>query len=299
MKTLFILTGPTGVGKTQIALQLATRAASPIINADSRQIYREIPLGTAAPTAEDQARIKHYFVGTKSVKDYYSAAEFERDVMALLPSLFKQHNVVVMTGGSMMYIDAVCHGIDDMPTVGEELRNELQQRLKNEGLDALLSELRLLDPEYYKEVDHKNTRRIMHALEICYQTGYPFSSFRTNQKKIRPFNVVKVGLWRERTDLFCRINQRAEKMLEAGWLQEVEQVKAYREYNALNTVGYKELFKVIDGEWELPFALARLQKNTRVYAKKQITWLKKDPDVQWVHADEAHKAVQLIDALYK
>ena len=278
--------GPTGVGKTELSLVLAERLGSPIINADSRQIYKDIEIGTASPTAEDLARVEHFFVHTLALDEYYSAAEYEKDVMQLLPRLFETHDTVLLSGGSMMYVDAVTKGIDDIPTVDEETRSVLHERLEKEGLEPLLAELKLLDPLYYEIVDKRNHKRVVHALEICYMTGKPFTSFRTNSMKKRPFRIVKFGLRRERENLFARINARVDKMMEDGLLDEARRVYPLRELNALNTVGYKEMFKVIDGEWELPMAVERMKKNTRVYAKKQMTWYKHDADIHWLDADQ-------------
>ena len=285
-KTLQVILGPTGVGKTAYALRQAERLGCPILNADSRQLYRQLPIGTAAPTAEEQARVRHYFVGTLDLEQTYSAAQYEADALALLDALFRDHDTVVLSGGSMLYIDAVCRGIDDIPTVQPETRFHLRQRLEAEGLEVLLAELRLLDPVYYAECDRRNTQRVVHALEICYQTGRPFSAFRTGQVAQRPFRIEKIGLWRERPVLFDRINSRVGAMVEAGLVEEARSVLPFRHLNALNTVGYKELFQYFDGQWTLDFALEKIRRNTRVYAKKQLTWFKKDPDVRWVNLDE-------------
>ena len=284
MPTLIVLTGPTASGKTAAALPDAEHFHAPILNADSRQIYRDIPIGTAAPTAEEQARVPHYFVGTLALADYYSAARYEAEVMELLPRLFAERDVVVMSGGSMMYIDAVCNGIDDITTISEETRTMMRTRYEQEGLEPLLAELRLADPEYYAQCDRRNYRRIIHALEVIYQSGKPFSSFRRGEVRERPFRIIKIGLQRPRPELFARINARVGQMMEQGWLDEVRRVMPYRHCNALNTVGYKELFQVLDGTWSLDFALARIAKNTRVYAKKQITWFAKDPAIHWLDA---------------
>ena len=285
-KTLQVILGPTGVGKTAYALRQAERLGCPILNADSRQLYRQLPIGTAAPTAGEQARVRHYFVGTLDLEQTYSAAQYEADALALLDDLFRDHDTVVLSGGSMLYIDAVCRGIDDIPTVQPETRLHLRRRLEAEGLEALLAELRLLDPVYYAECDRRNTQRVVHALEICYQTGRPFSAFRTGQVAQRPFRIEKIGLWRERPVLFDRINRRVGAMVEAGLIEEARSVLPFRHLNALNTVGYKELFQYFDGQWTLDFALEKIRRNTRVYAKKQLTWFKKDPDVRWVNLDE-------------
>ena len=285
-KNLLVLLGPTGVGKTELSLQLAEHFKCPIINADSRQIYQDISIGTAAPTAEELARVKHYFVHTLRLDEYYSAAEYEKDVLALLSELFQVHETVVLSGGSMMYIDAVTKGIDDIPTVDEETRALMRERYEKEGLEPLLAELKLLDPQYYELVDKRNHKRVVHALEICYMTGKTYTSFRTNTLKERPFRMVKFGLMREREYLFARINARVDKMMQEGLMEEVKRVYPLRHLNSLNTVGYKELFKVLDGEWELPMAVERIKKNTRVYAKKQMTWYKHDADIHWLDADK-------------
>lgn len=285
-KNLLVLLGPTGVGKTELSLQLAEHFKCPIINADSRQIYQDISIGTAAPTAEELARVKHYFVHTLRLDEYYSAAEYEKDVLALLSELFQEHETVVLSGGSMMYIDAVTKGIDDIPTVDEETRALMRERYEKEGLEPLLAELKLLDPQYYELVDKRNHKRVVHALEICYMTGKTYTSFRTNTLKERPFRMVKFGLMREREHLFARINARVDKMMQEGLMEEVKRVYPLRHLNSLNTVGYKELFKVLDGEWELPMAVERIKKNTRVYAKKQMTWYKHDADIHWLDADK-------------
>lgn len=297
MKTLFVLLGPTAVGKTELALQLAERIGSPILNADSRQIYRGLTIGTAAPTPEQLARVHHEFVGILDVTEYYSAARYEADVLRRTDQLFQTHDTLLLSGGSMMYIDAVCHGIDDIPTITPETREHLRQRLQTEGLDTLKAELRLLDPEYYAQADLKNTKRIVHALEVCYQTGRTFTSFRTATHKERPFRIVKLGLRRERADLFDRINHRVDQMIADGLLDEARRMLPYRHENALNTVGYKEMFQVLDGTWDLPFATERLKKNTRVYAKKQMTWFSKDTDIQWFHPDDTPSLFQAALAL--
>ena len=301
MKTLIVILGPTGVGKTELSLRIAEQFGSCIISADSRQFYRDIPIGTAAPTPDQLARVKHYFVGTLGLEDYYSASQYEVDTLKLLSQLFEQQEVVVMSGGSMMYIDAVCNGIDDIPTVTDETRQMVRSRYEAEGLETLVSELRILDPAYYDRVDRKNTARVLHALEICYQTGHTFTSFRTGKKKLRPFNIIKVGLNRPRPELFDRINHRVSAMMDEGLLDEVQRVLPFRNCNSLNTVGYKELFNYLDGEWELDFALDRMRKNTRVYAKKQLTWFKRDESVCWFHPEEHSICDRLHDivAAYK
>lgn len=285
MKTLVVLLGPTAVGKTELSLSLAKLLSSPIISADSRQIYKTLSIGTAAPTEEQLREVKHYFVHQLELDEYYSAAQFESDVLSLLKEHFETHDYALMSGGSMMYIDAVCKGIDDIPTISDDVRDMLRERLAQEGLDALKAELRIIDPEYYAIADLKNPKRIVHALEIYYQSGIPFSRLRTNTQKERPFRIVKIGLTRSRELLFQRINQRVDEMMQLGLMDEVRSVYPLRHLNSLNTVGYKELFKVLDGEWELSMAVERIKKNTRVYAKKQMTWFKHDTDIHWLNLD--------------
>ncbi|MBR5654285.1 MAG: tRNA (adenosine(37)-N6)-dimethylallyltransferase MiaA [Prevotella sp.] len=286
--TLFVVLGPTGVGKTETTLVLAERLGIPIINADSRQLFAEIPIGTAAPTYEQQQRVKHFFVGTLHLSDYYSASMYENDVLRLLSedSHFTHSPYALLSGGSMMYIDAVCEGIDDIPTVDSDTRSLMKERLSSEGLERLCEELRVLDPDYYSIVDQKNPRRVVHALEICYMTGKPYSHFRRKERKERPFKVVKIGLTRPREELYARINRRVEMMMESGLLDEVRCVLPYRNENALNTVGYKELFDYFDGLCTLENAVERIQNNTRKYCRKQLTWFKKDPSTKWFHPDD-------------
>lgn len=283
---LYVLLGPTAVGKTELALQIAEKLGSPILNCDSRQIYRGMEIGTAAPTPEQQQRVKHYFVGTRDIGSYYSAAQYEQDVLSLVRELSHEHRSLLLSGGSMMYIDAVCNGIDDIPTVDAEVRETLRQRLNNGEIDEMRNELRLLDPAYYREADTRNPKRVVHALEVCYTSGRPYSSFLTKERKPRPYDVVKIGLRRERQELFDRINQRVDAMMAAGMLDEVSRLRPFRHENALNTVGYKELFHYLEGEWELPFAIEKIKKNTRDYAKKQMTWFAHDNEIKWFHPDE-------------
>lgn len=285
MKTLIVILGPTGVGKTERSLDVAELVGSPIINADSRQLYRDIPIGTAAPTAEEQARVAHHFVGILPLDEYYSAARYESEALLLMEQLFKRHDVLVMSGGSMLYIDAVCRGIDDIPTIDDDTRETMRRRLSEEGLPALADELRRLDPEYAATADLQNPKRVVHALEICHMTGRTYTSFRTGAAKERPFRIIKIGLRREREDLFARIGRRVDAMMQAGLLEEVRRVSPYRHFNALNTVGYKEIFNHLDGEWTLDFAVEKIKRNTRVYAKKQMTWFNKDAATRWFHPD--------------
>ena len=288
MQTLFVVTGPTAVGKTDVTLHLAEMLGVPVINADSRQMYAEIPIGTAAPTPSQMARVKHLFVGTLHLTDYYSASKYESDVLSLLqpPGELSHSPHALMSGGSMMYIDAVCDGIDDIPTIDDETRRLLKQRLETEGLERLLEELRVLDPEYYQIVDRKNTRRVVHALEICYMTGRTYTSFRTNTPRERPFNVVKIGLNRDRAELYERINQRVEDMVENGLVEEARSVYHLKGVNALNTVGYREMFDYFEGKYTLEEAVERIQGNTRRYCRKQLTWLKRDQRIKWFHPDD-------------
>lgn len=295
-KNLIVLLGPTGVGKTKLSLRLAKYFGSPIINADSRQLYRDIPIGTAAPSLEEQQSVKHYFVGTLGLEDYYSAAQYEEDVMQLLGNLFEKQNVALLSGGSMMYIDAVCKGIDDIPTIDKETREQLRQRYETEGLEKLAAELRLLDPEYYAVCDVKNPKRVVHALEICYMTGRSYTSFRVRKEKKRPFNIIKIGLCRPREELYERINSRVDQMVEQGLLEEVQRVLPFRDCNSLNTVGYKELFKYLDGEWDLDFALDKIRRNSRVYSRKQTTWFSHDEQITWFHPEEEEWIIQFIES---
>lgn len=292
-KTLIVITGPTAVGKTALTLQLARHYGTPVINADSRQIYRELKIGTAAPTDEQLQQARHYFVGTKSIDDYYNASMYEQDVMEVISHLTPTLPYL-LSGGSMMYIDAVCNGIDDIPTIRDDIRQEMKRRYQEEGLEALCEDLRRLDPEHYDVVDRQNHRRVIHALEICYQTGQTYTSFRTRQKKQRPFRIVKIGLNRDREELYDRINRRVDEMMDAGLLDEVRSLTDKRHLNALNTVGYKELFDHLDGRWSLDEAVERIKGNTRRYARKQLTWYKRDPQVRWFHPDQQEEILKYI-----
>ena len=292
--TLIVITGPTAVGKTQLCLDIARHFDIPIINADSRQIFKELSIGTAKPSAEELQQVRHYFVGTLSLQDYYSASLFESQVMTLLGTLFQQSDYALMAGGSMMYIDAVCDGIDDIPTIDDETRATMKRRLAEEGLPRLCEELQRLDPEYYEIVDRQNPKRVVHALEICTMTGRTYTSFRKRDKKERPFRIVKIGLNREREELYQRINARVDKMMQQGLLKEAEQVYPLRHLNALNTVGYKELFEYFNGRWSLEEAVERIKGNTRRYARKQLTWYKKDPQIRWFHPDQKKEIIDYI-----
>lgn len=292
--TLIVLLGPTGVGKTELSLSIAEAYHTSIVSADSRQLYADIKIGTAAPTAEQLARVPHYFVGTLDLHDYYSAAQYEMEVLKKLEELFKENDVVVLTGGSMMYIDAVCKGIDDIPTVDNETRQLMLERYEQEGLERLCAELKLLDPEYYQIVDLKNHKRVIHALEICYMTGKTFTSFRTQTQKERPFEILKIGLKREREELYERINRRVDIMMEEGLLEEARRVYPFRQLNSLNTVGYKELFNYLDGTWELPFAIEKIKQNSRIYSRKQMTWFKRDQHITWFHPEDTAEIMSFL-----
>ena len=298
-KTLIVITGPTAVGKTALCLDIARHFDIPIINADSRQIYREMKIGTAAPTEEQLRLVRHYFVGTLSLSDYYSASMYEEQVITLLDELFKDSDYALLSGGSMMYIDAVCNGIDDIPTVRDDIREKMKRRYAEEGLEALCEDLRRLDPEHYAIVDRKNHRRVIHALEICYQTGQTYTSFRTQTKKERPFRVIKIGLNRDREELYNRINTRVDQMMEEGMMEEANRLYDLRHLNALNTVGYKELFDYIEGKWPLDEAVERIKGNTRRYARKQLTWFKRDAEVRWFHPDQKEEIMEYIEVVKK
>ena len=311
MNSLIVITGPTGVGKTELCLQIAEHYGIDIINADSRQIFAEIPIGTAAPSAEQMQRVRHYFVGSHHIGDYYSASSYEQDVLNLLGRLVEvegqsstihhltpntHHPIALLSGGSMMYIDAVCNGIDDIPNIREDIRNEMKRRLEVEGLDALLEELSRLDPEHYAIVDRKNPRRILHALEICHQTGKTYTSFRTGETRKRPFNIIKIGLNRDRDELYERINHRVLDMMEQGLEQEARAMLPHRELNALNTVGYKEMFRYFDGVIPLEEAIRQIQSNSRRYARKQLTWYKRDVEMQWFNPENITEITNYIDS---
>ncbi len=309
-----MLLGPTGVGKTDLSIRLADTFQIPIINADSRQIFAEIPIGTAAPTAEQLARAKHYFVGTHRLDDYYNASMFEQDALAVIGEQLSSKGVALMSGGSMMYIDAVCNGIDDIPTVDDATRTWMKKRLSEEGLPALVEELMRLDPEHYEIVDRQNPRRVVHALEICHMTGRTYTSFRTGRSPLttqhptpntqhptptthqRPFRILKIGLDRPREELYERINQRVDQMMAQGLLEEARRVYPRRHLNALNTVGYKELFRHFDGEWSLDEAVERIKGNTRRYMRKQLTWFKRDDAIRWFHPAQEDEILHFIAA---
>lgn len=297
MNKLIVITGPTAVGKTALTLEIAKHYGIPVINADSRQIYRELKIGTASPTAEQMEQVRHYFVGAKSIHDYYNASMYEQEVTELLDNLFGSSPIQLLSGGSMMYIDAVCNGIDDIPTVRDDIREELKRRYQEEGLEPLCEDLKRLDPEHYQLVDRQNYRRVIHALEICYQTGRTYTSFRTQAKKQRPFQIIKIGLNRDRQELYDRINQRVDDMMNSGLLEEAHAMYPYKDVNALNTVGYKELFDYFNGRWSLEEAVERIKGNTRRYARKQLTWYKRDESVAWFHPSQQQEILNFISQL--
>ena len=296
MKKLIVILGPTGVGKTSLCLHIAKKYNVPVINADSRQMFKELPIGTAAPTTKEQEQAKHYFVGNLTVDKYYNASMFENDVLSLLDILFKQQDIALMSGGSMMYIDAVCNGIDDIPTVDTQIRQRLKERYEQEGLESIIQELRQLDPEYYNIVDKKNHKRVIHALEICLSTGKAYSSFRHNVRKTRPFQIIKIGLTRNREELYSRIDQRVDEMISNGLLKEAANMYPQKNLNALNTVGYKELFDYIDGKTDLQEAIFKIKSNTHKYCRKQLTWFKRDPEIKWFTPENVEEIINYINS---
>lgn len=295
MKTLFVIVGPTGVGKTSLCLKVAEHLNTVIINADSRQVFKEIPVGTAAPTKDERKSIRHFFVGNLHINEYYNASKYEQDVLKLLNILFKYKDNVIMSGGSMMYVDAVCKGIDDIPSVDDNIRKTLQERFDKEGLSGISKELALLDPDYYAIVDKNNHKRIIHALEICLSTGKPYSSFRKNTTKERSFRIIKIGLNMDRQRLYERIDLRVEQMIHDGLIQEALNVYEYKDLNALNTVGYKETFEYLDGLCTLENAIFRIKSNTHKYCRKQLTWFRRDPNIHWFSPDNIEEIINYIN----
>ncbi|MCQ2218421.1 MAG: tRNA (adenosine(37)-N6)-dimethylallyltransferase MiaA [Paludibacteraceae bacterium] len=293
-KTLFILLGPTGVGKTDLSIQIAKNLNTEIVSCDSRQFFKEMPIGTAAPTKEQLEMVKHHFIGNLSIFDYYSCGKFEMDALNKFDELFNNHNEIVMTGGSMLYIDAVCKGIDDLPDVDQELRDSLNARYAHEGIEGIRAELKILDPEYYQKIDPKNYKRIIHAVEICLTAGKPYSEIRKENNKERNFDIVKIGLRRDRDELYDRINKRVEIMIQDGLEEEARALYPHKELNALNTVGYKEMFTYFDGEWTLDRAIEMIQQNSRHYAKKQMSWFNRDQEISWFHPSQEKEIMNFI-----
>ena len=294
--TLIVITGPTGVGKTELSIELAEHFKTEIISCDSRQFYMEMVIGTSAPTEEQLRRVKHHFVRFLPVTSYYSASMYERDVLKLLPGLFSRYPVVIMTGGSGLYADSVCSGIDDIPDVDPAVREKYQKIYKEEGIESLRIALRMLDPDYYRVVDLKNHRRIIRALEICETTGRPYSSFLKKEKPRRDFRIIKIGLERPRDELYRRINERVDRMLREGLVEEAHALLKYRYLNALQTLGYKELFEYFDGKITLETAVALIKRNSRRYAKRQITWWARDKEIKWFHPAQKDDIIMYIES---
>lgn len=295
-KTLVIVLGPTGIGKTSLALKIAKHYSTEIISCDSRQIYREMKIGTAVPDQETLDQVKHHFIQTHSIHDYYNASKYEFEVLDQLQVLFKEHELVVMAGGSMMYIDSVCKGIDDLPEVDAEIRNSLIARMESEGIESLRIELRYLDPAYYAQVDLRNPKRILHALEICLMTGKPYSSFRTRQAKKRDFNILKIGLNTERSVLYDRINRRVDEMFREGLVEEARALFSFRDLNSLNTVGYRELFNYFEGKTSLEEAKDKIKTNSHKYARKQLTWFSADSSINWFTPETENDIIKFLDS---
>lgn len=295
-KYLIVIAGPTASGKTATAIKIAKALDTLIISADSRQFYKEIPIGTAAPTNEELSEVQHYMIHNLNVEDKYDVADYEQDVLILLKKLFLTHNTVVMTGGSGLFIDAVCNGLDSIPDISEENRNKINELYKKGGLNALQNELQNLDPEYYNIVDKYNPRRMQRAIEVCYQTGLPYSSFRKNNVKERDFKVIKLALFWDRNELITRINKRVENMVRDGLIEEARKMYPKRQLNSLNTVGYKELFQYFDGKISLNEAIEQIKISTRQYAKRQMTWLRKNNDYQWFSINETSKMLEFINS---
>lgn len=298
-KTLIVLLGPTGVGKTDLSIELAKRYGTEISSSDSRQVYREMRIGTAVPEPEQLQAVKHHFIHTHSIHDYFSSWECEQQTIKLLEQLFQEKNEVLLVGGSMMYIDAICNGIDEIPTIDEELRKEVFEQYEREGLEAMRMQLKMLDPIFYEQVDLKNAKRVIHAVEICLMTGKPYSELRSNTKKERDFNIVKIGLNRDRDELYSRINRRVDIMLEQGLEAEAKALFPYRELNSLNTVGYKELFEYFAGNITFHKAVELIKRNSRRYAKRQLSWFRRDKSIAWFHPEKTSKVIDYIDQQLK
>jgi len=295
MDTLIIVLGPTGVGKSDISIQLAKHYHTEIVSADSRQFFRELTIGTAVPSSDDLNEINHHFIQNKSIHHYYNVSEYESEALQLIQELHKKLNPLILTGGSMLYLDTICNGIDDIPTVDPEIRNEVIRWYEENGIEALRQRLQEVDPEYYQIVDQNNPKRMLHAVEVCQMTGKTFTSFRTRTVKERPFRIIKIGVNQDRKLLYSRINERVLRMMEAGLLEEARSVYPYRSLNSLNTVGYKELFTYFDGDCTLEEAVDLIQRNTRKYARKQLTWFRRDQQIKWFEPDQINEIIKYID----
>ncbi|WP_276496796.1 tRNA (adenosine(37)-N6)-dimethylallyltransferase MiaA [Pontibacter litorisediminis] len=295
-KHLVVVVGPTAVGKTDLCVRLAKQYKTEIISADSRQFFTEMSIGTAKPTAEEQQGVKHHFVDSHSIEEDYSAGAFEQDVLVLLEQLFRQHDVVIMTGGSGLYVRAVLEGMDEMPEVDPQVRAQLTEKYEQEGLQPLLDQLQLLDPVYFAQVDQANVQRVVRALEVCLSSGKPYSSFRKSEKQERPFNSIKIALNRDRAELYSRIDRRMDQMLEQGLLEEAKRLYPHRQHNALQTVGYKEIFDYLEGKYDWEEAVRLLKRNSRRYAKRQLTWFNKNPEeYAWFHPQHWEEVVAFIN----
>lgn len=292
MNTLLVLLGPTGVGKTVWSIRMAEKLNCPILSADSRQLYKGMSIGTAAPTPDQLSRVKHYFVGILSPEEYYSASQYEEEAVPLIQALHTKHFAVIMTGGSMLYIDAVCRGIDEIPTIDENLRKDLLELYRKEGLDPIRRQLKLLDPVFYDQIDLKNPKRVIHALEVCLMAGKPYSALRTNHPKKRPFRIVKIGFTRDREQLYRHINARVDRMISEGLIEEAHRLYPFRHLNSLNTVGYKELFDYFDGKCQLKEAIDKIKQHTRNYARKQLSWFNKDNEISWINLSDEKTNVE-------
>ncbi len=295
-KTLIVLLGPTGVGKTDLSIRIAQHFNTEITSSDSRQVYKEMRIGTAVPEPEQLKAVKHHFIHSHSIHDYFSSWECEQKTLALLKDKFKEKDQMLMVGGSMMYIDAVCNGIDSIPTISPELRNEVCSRYEEKGLAAMQAELKKLDPIFYEQVDLQNTKRVIHAIEVCLMSGKPYSSLRTNKTKKRDFKIIKIGLNRDRSELYERINQRVDIMISEGQVEEAKALFEFRDLNAMNTVGYKELFEYFKGNISLDKAIEIIKRNSRHYAKRQLSWFRRDEKIQWFHPDQESDIINYLDS---
>ena len=295
-KFLIVVAGPTAVGKTDLSIRLAQHFKTVILSADSRQFFRELNIGTAKPTPEEQQGVTHYFIDSHSISEEYNAGQFEADALELLDRVFKEKDVAILTGGSGLYVRALCEGMDEMPEVAPEIREELNRKLETEGLETLCQQLEKLDPEYFAQVDKANPQRVVRALEVCMASGKPYSFFRNQQRKPRPFGIIKIGLTRPREELYQRIDLRMDQMLAQGLLEEAKSLLPYRQHNALQTVGYTEIFGFLDGEYDWEEAVRLLKRNSRRYAKRQLTWFRKDPEFTWFEASQENEILTFIEA---